>query len=208
MRVGGDTGTGSLLLLIQEGQGSAPAPPHTSRRLLARSRRASSAGEGKRTSKGLPKPPALSRRGPRVRDHAEFRAKAEPGAMGLAAGEDTVLPSPPAASACGSPSSHGCSPLDIPPNPRWCSPCGCCLGNLLSNNEQERTLTGAQDRRGSVQPYLEALRSSAGGGAVRGGLRAHSSGQLSCRGGLHPVPLRAGASAPGSSRRCTLTFSN
>lgn len=71
--------------------GSSPAPPHTSRRLLARSRQASSTEEGKCTAKGLPKPPALSHRGPGVRDRAEFRAEAEPAAIGLAWGEATVL---------------------------------------------------------------------------------------------------------------------
>lgn len=45
------------------GEGSSPGP--------------SSTDEGKCKSRGLPKPPALRHRGPRVRDHAEFRAEAK-----------------------------------------------------------------------------------------------------------------------------------
>lgn len=98
--------------------GSSPAPPHTGRRLLARSRQASSTEEGKCTAKGLPKPPALSHRGPGVRDRAEFRAEAEPAAIRLAWGEATVLQFLPALRARGFPSWRGFSPLSVsPPQP-------------------------------------------------------------------------------------------
>lgn len=146
--------------------------------------------------------------GPRVRDRAEFRAGAEPAVIGLAQEKPLCCCSCQHCEPVASPPCVAAPPVESPLNHAGAFHTAPLNRQSPSQNQtQDRTSTAAWDRRGSIQPYLEAVRSSAGSQAARGARRAHGSRQLSCRRELFlRPPRRVGLFLPAAGDECSLSL--